>query len=384
MNISFISTARYPTEKAYGVTIEESCAAANRMGHTSNIVTIGTDGIDNSGNQIRGINNKALRVLTSIIGRGNSNLTTRLAFSCLSIFFALRIRKELHLDKKMILWARDIPFVFILGLMKSSGVIVLEIHHVPTGLNARFLKFISKSENVLITTLTRSHQIVLQELLKVDRIIICPMAVPTSFFIDSSEKKSLGELVIGYIGKAMSSGQDNGLKTLLDVAKRLQELKCPARIQLVGIESDAIKEFESLRDVLHVDGAYFEVLGHISHDDVKGVLSNFDVGLLPYPNTPYNDGRFPIKVLEYAAAGCIIFASDTPVHRRIMGENLAKYYECGSVDSLVALIIDYIEKTDEFKLQRDSAYEWAKQFTYRHRVKAVLSEVRYRELNPLL
>lgn len=53
-----------------------------------------------------------------------------------------------------------------------------------------------------------------------------------------------------------------------------------ARIALVGIKDNFIEEFKSLRDALHVDGAYFEMLGPISHNDVRGVLNNFDVGCL--------------------------------------------------------------------------------------------------------
>jgi glycosyltransferase involved in cell wall biosynthesis len=383
VRVVFASTTRYPTEKAYGIATQETCRAASEEGLDSLIATVGDGMKDNVGNRVYGIRSRSIALARKISNK-SIPIVSPLAFTLQSILFGSRLATDSFVSDAEIIWMRDPIACFVANLRGYKGCLVLEMHHVPHGLNASAIKSINRSKRIILTTLTSHHAELIGKRVPGARIVVAPMAVPNKFFQDPIRKKLSKVVTIGFIGKSTSSGQDNGLKTLLDVAKRLQELKCPARIQLVGIESDAIKELALLRDALHVDGAYFEVLGHISHGDVRGLLSNFNVGLLPYPNTPYNDGRFPIKVLEYAAAGCIIFASDTPVHHRIMGDNLAKYYECGSVDSLVALIIDYIEKPDEYKLQQDLAYEWAKQFTYRHRVKAVLSEFRYRESSPLL
>lgn len=45
------------------------------------------------------------------------------------------------------------------------------------------------------------------------------------------------------------------------------------------------------------------VLGHRSHEDLPGVVAALDVGLIPYLDHPFNRKSFPIKALQYLAAG---------------------------------------------------------------------------------
>ena len=129
MKIFFVSTARYPTEKAYGVTIGESCAAANRLGHIANVVTIGPSGVDTLGNQVVGFESGLLRKLRSFIQSGSSSYLTRIAFALSSILFAQKLRSSFIDDSPGILWARDIFLVFALKAINYQGMILLEIHH---------------------------------------------------------------------------------------------------------------------------------------------------------------------------------------------------------------------------------------------------------------
>jgi len=372
MNISFISTARYPTEKAYGVTIEESCAAANRLGHISNIVTIGEDGFDNSGNQIRGINTKILNLLRFVVSRRKSSTFTKVAFSFSSIALALRLRKVATSTDNLILWARDILLVYVLQLMKYQGIVVLEIHHVPRGVNAKLLQRISNSNLVLITTLTRAHKIALQQTLKNERIAICPMAVPTSFFIDSSEKKSSGELVIGYIGKATSSGQDNGLEQLFPLIKKLSETNIKFIFQFVGLESSAVSRFTKEIERLAIPSNLVSFLGNVPHSEILKYLRKMDIGFVPYPESPYNQARFPIKIPEYAAARCAIFATDTTTHREILDDSLATFYSPEDPSSLLSEVLCFIASDPKFAHKTAAAATWAEDFTYERRISDVL------------
>ena len=46
-----------------------------------------------------------------------------------------------------------------------------------------------------------------------------------------------------------------------------------------------------------------------------GYFRLIDVGLVPYGDSPFNRGSFPLKTLEYLAAGRGVVASDLPATR---------------------------------------------------------------------
>ncbi|HEY7147400.1 MAG TPA: glycosyltransferase [Streptosporangiaceae bacterium] len=49
--------------------------------------------------------------------------------------------------------------------------------------------------------------------------------------------------------------------------------------------------------------------------ELPGYLRLIDVGLVPYRDTPFNRGSFPLKTLEYLAAGRAVVATDLPAIR---------------------------------------------------------------------
>ena len=53
-------------------------------------------------------------------------------------------------------------------------------------------------------------------------------------------------------------------------------------------------------------------VGPKSFDDLPSYLGLMDVGLVPYGDTPFNRASFPLKVLEYLAAGRGVVAADLP------------------------------------------------------------------------
>jgi teichuronic acid biosynthesis glycosyltransferase TuaH len=47
-------------------------------------------------------------------------------------------------------------------------------------------------------------------------------------------------------------------------------------------------------------------------DALPGYFRLMDVGLVPYRDSPFNRGSFPLKTLEYLAAGRAVVATDLP------------------------------------------------------------------------
>jgi teichuronic acid biosynthesis glycosyltransferase TuaH len=56
-------------------------------------------------------------------------------------------------------------------------------------------------------------------------------------------------------------------------------------------------------------------VGQRPFEALPGYLRVIDVGLVPYADSPFNRGSFPLKMLEYLAAGRAVVATDLPAVR---------------------------------------------------------------------
>jgi teichuronic acid biosynthesis glycosyltransferase TuaH len=122
---------------------------------------------------------------------------------------------------------------------------------------------------------------------------------------------------------------------------------------------------------MHSDSIIF--VDHVNHASIPQELLTFDVGLLPYGNSIYNSERFPIKLLEYSAAGLPIIATDTPVHRELMSDQFTQFYSKDNPDDLADVIVKLKEKSNETKKMSESARQFASQFTYDKRAEKLLA-----------
>lgn len=55
--------------------------------------------------------------------------------------------------------------------------------------------------------------------------------------------------------------------------------------------------------------------GMVEPEDFRATMSRLDVGLTPYLDTPFNRASFPLKTLDYLAAGLAVVSSDLPASR---------------------------------------------------------------------
>ncbi|HEX5117370.1 MAG TPA: glycosyltransferase [Pseudonocardiaceae bacterium] len=62
-------------------------------------------------------------------------------------------------------------------------------------------------------------------------------------------------------------------------------------------------------------------VGAVPFDELPGWLARMDVGLTPYTDTEFNRASFPLKTLEYLAAGLPVVGSDLPATRALAVES---------------------------------------------------------------
>ena len=97
-------------------------------------------------------------------------------------------------------------------------------------------------------------------------------------------------------------------------------------------------------------------------DSLPGYLKLIDVGLVPYRDSPFNRGSFPLKTLEYLAAGRAVVATDLPAIRWLATDHVAVASEPAEFSELVARLLDQV-RTPAIVARRRAfaaAHSWAR------------------------
>lgn len=98
----------------------------------------------------------------------------------------------------------------------------------------------------------------------------------------------------------------------LDVLESVQATG--VRMKIIGPRSDRNPVFrERLDRLLSAENVVW--LGQLPAEDAAHEMARFGVGLTPYADTPFNRASFPLKTLEYLAAGVPVVSTDMPSTR---------------------------------------------------------------------
>jgi teichuronic acid biosynthesis glycosyltransferase TuaH len=138
--------------------------------------------------------------------------------------------------------------------------------------------------------------------------VFVPNGVDPEFFAGTDDAPlpddvTLPRPIAGYIGH-LSKRFD--LAALEAVATRGHSLL------LVG-PRQATFDLESIRGLL--DQPNVQWVGPKPYDELPSYLRTMDVGLVPYSRSAFNEASFPLKLLEYLAAGRAVVSTDLPASR---------------------------------------------------------------------
>jgi teichuronic acid biosynthesis glycosyltransferase TuaH len=84
-------------------------------------------------------------------------------------------------------------------------------------------------------------------------------------------------------------------------------------LRLIGARQQTMRNIDRLESIIARDNVHWR--GHVPYSDLPDELADVTTCLLPYANTDFNRASFPLKVLEYLAAGRRVVASDLPAMR---------------------------------------------------------------------
>jgi teichuronic acid biosynthesis glycosyltransferase TuaH len=84
-------------------------------------------------------------------------------------------------------------------------------------------------------------------------------------------------------------------------------------------------------------------VGAVPFEELLPYLARFDVGLTPYADSGFNRASFPLKTLEYLAAGKPVVSSDLPASRRLH-EETAEVWVAETAEEFARLVLDAVKQ----------------------------------------
>jgi teichuronic acid biosynthesis glycosyltransferase TuaH len=111
--------------------------------------------------------------------------------------------------------------------------------------------------------------------------------------------------------------------------------------------------------------------GQVEHSDLPAYLAAIDVGITPYVDNDFNRASFPLKTLEYLAAGLDVVSSDLPAVRWLDTDLIRVASSPGQFVQVVRAALAE-EPTQEIVSRRRS---FARAHTWRSRVDDLLAVI---------
>lgn len=366
----YLSQHRYPTQKAYGVTVGNTLSALSNLDIQAIIITWGKVLADDYGNKVLSLASHPLR-LPLFLYQINRRGFAKFAFSLNQLIFGLYlVFKSDYRNNISIFWTREPLTLLFHSILFKNAKYLLEIHHHPSRVIKFAIRLLSRKNQIQIIVITEKSAAIERKTFPDIPVFVLPMGVPNSFFL--GEKKLRDNVLrIGYIGKGSSSGFDNKLEIIIEAARIISDIT-QIKFSFIGLEQGYKLK---LRDTIRNEGLpleKFEFIDHVKHQDVANILLDLDVGVLPYANTPYNQERFPIKILEYAAGGLTILATDTEVHKNLLPSSFTFFFSDGDPNSLADAILKLRDNSAKLESMRHAAQEFASEFKYDARAKQLL------------
>lgn len=110
---------------------------------------------------------------------------------------------------------------------------------------------------------------------------------------------------------------ERGLMPFSKAIMKANELGMAFRFSLIG---DG-RQWQELKDFAEQSEGKIRVQKSVPHEEIPLVLSQAQVGVLPFPNEEKFRVSSPIKLFEYMASGLSILATKIPCHTDVIGDS---------------------------------------------------------------
>ncbi len=350
--VALITFARFPSEMAYGIHlvqiaksfVENNCDVNVYYPKTYNLKTINELPGDyykvNSDIYFKEIEN--VDITSYKIYRVAPKILQKFAFSINTFIWGYKVRK--NLDNEDFLWSTNPNLILVLkNLFKKS---FYEKHGEAKYIQKFSISRLKRDNNVQMIGITNKSFEELSDSIKTP--IYLPLGVDRQFLFPKQTKTT--HLTIGYVGMLETHNVDKGV---LNACKEIVKINNDFETKTI-IVGGPNKKLEEIKKFVEVNNksSYFEINEFVPHEEVPEIISNFDIGIVPYPNNKHMSlYASPMKIFELASCGVPILASDIESHIELESLNLGiVYFDHQNFDDFNEKLINLIK--DE-KLRAD-------------------------------
>lgn len=367
MKIMFVISSRMPTEKAYGVTMINTAEVLVQQGIDNEIWSI-SDSLQ-AFYPLRpfGFSRRYISILRKCFS-STFQLVRKLAYLVNAIRVSISSAKRLVGEKQSLVVLREPILLMMIQVLivPKRHFYLLELHHMP---NRRIIFLINVWRKFLffeIATISPSLHLTASSYFSPGPIFTLPMAASSRF--RTQELVSPEEDSFVYYGKLMSSGHDNGILETLKTIKSSQTLNPPLKFTLIGFSEEEKNIIEKELGTTCGNGLDLLIEPHIDNQKLPLILSQYSASIIPYPNTRYNNERFPLKLVELASLGIPVIVSDIPGLRNLLPEDCAIWFEFNDPASLIRAINILTSEPWPVRNERIKRLrEWAQSYSYENR-----------------
>jgi len=278
-------------------------------------------------------------------------------------------------------WVRDLYLGAALREHYRDVPMCVEVHQEPSARQASYMLRADSPKTLWgpIGPATQRATLSVLGPLRSGDMVQLPMAAPKDFF-EASPANAAEELLevdapavrIAYVGSYRSGGHDQGVRELAETVLGAN-FASPAELLIVGVGEVGVRDLGHLRVPIQ-PGNSLNVVPYVEHSRVPALMQSSDVLTLPYPGgRAFFDGRFPMKLVEYAASRKPIVLTSTPSHTSVFPLDAGYFYEFGNATQLVNQLHAALGGGSDRDAKVQRAFEWAQRHTYAERVRPAIN-----------
>ena len=313
--IAIITYARFPSEMAYGNHLIQIANSFIDSGFNVSIYypkTYNTKTIDERPEKYygvkRGIAFKEINnfdITSYSIYNFLPSFLKKIIYSLNTFIWSVRLKK--YFDGENYVWSTN-PNILLI-VKKFFDITIYEKHGVARFIQKFSISKLKKDKNVYLIAVTKQS---LNDLNKsINKPLYLPNGVDRELFKPVVSKNEI--IKIGYIGFLETYGIDKGV---LSSVKEIAEInnKVITNTLIVGGPKKKLDEITDYIEKIN-QKENFTIKDFMPHTKVPELISNLNIGIVPYPNDEHMSlYASPLKIFEFASCGIPVLLSNIKSH----------------------------------------------------------------------
>ena len=313
--IAIITYARFPSEMAYGNHLIQIANSFIDNGFNVSIYypkTYNTKTIDERPEKYYGVKREIVfkeinnfDITSYSIYNFLPSFLKKIIYSLNTFIWSIKLKK--YFDDENYVWSTN-PNILLI-VKKFFDVTIYEKHGVARFIQKFSISRLKKDKNVYLIAVTKQS---LNDLNKsINKPLYLPNGVDRELFKPVVSKNEI--IKIGYIGFLETYGIDKGI---LSSVKEIAEInnKVTTNTLIVGGPKKKLDEITDYIEKIN-QKENFTIKDFVPHTKVPELISNLNIGIVPYPNDEHMSlYASPLKIFEFASCGIPVLLSNIKSH----------------------------------------------------------------------